>query len=398
MCYSHGYVKNSFFKKNAVIIFFIAWLLIALFNPMAISTVLIAFLMFTLLIFTLACRFDYKVDTWILLLLLLFFINFIVNKSFAHEEAVRWLIAFWCCLLSIYLLVKACGKRMILLIYEKVAIVISVFCILQQISFLFGISFLSDLAWLGIESRVTFSGPFLRVTAFFAEPAHLGFFLMYPTFIAVIQKKKVAQWLVIFAFFMTFSVGNYLMLVLLLLGFYIFIEKKITLKDFFIMFILGLVFILLVKYIPELNNKFKSAFAIGDELLLSQNRSKAAPYFLIFVNINSLLDNPYFGNGFGTRVDIYHMYLVNIIGDVKEPELFFSDEVFFAKIMGEMGAVGLGGLLYILYRGWSRASKNSRVFLFLFLIVSLKSGSYFNPALFFFLTMYFAGDKYNLRS
>ncbi|MEM5507008.1 hypothetical protein WNY81_19395 [Shewanella frigidimarina] len=393
--HTHAPVKNLYFKRVAAVLFFVSWLFTALFNPIAISTLLVAFLAIILIIFTFTCRYNYRVDTWVLLLLLLFFINACVNQLFMLKETVRWFIAFWCCLLSVYFLLRACGGIMILSIYKKIAIAISIFCIIQQLSFLLGINFLYDLTWLGIESRVTFAGPFLRVTAFFAEPAHLGFFLIYPTFIAIICKKNIYSLLVIVAFFMTFSVGNYLMLVSLLLGFYAIIEKRLTMKAFLVLSIIGMVLISLLVFIPALSQKFNSIFAVGDALLLSENRSKAAPYFLFFVNLNSLLDNPFFGNGFGTGLDIYKMYLVNLLGVVKKPDLFFSDEVFFAKIMGEMGGLGLLTFFFIFYNKWSKASKNNKVFLFIFLLVSLKSGSYFNPALFFFLNMYFFKEEGN---
>jgi len=319
----------------------------------------------------------------------MFLLNFLVNGLFTHKESVRWLLAFWVCFFSIYFLLRACGMRIILQVYKYIAILVSAFCILQQASSILGIAFFYDLSWLGVESRVTFAGPFLRVTAFFAEPAHLGFFLMYPTFIAIINKRLLSDFIIIIAFVMTFSVGSFGMLIILLIGYYLFIDKRITVKSFLILMIVLTGFILLLNFIPEFSHKFNSLFVGGDALLLSENRSKAAPYFLVFVNLSSFLDSPFFGNGFGTRLVIYELYLSDILGNVKNPDQFISNEVFFAKIMGEMGAIGLITFFYIIYKRWSKASEQNKIFLFLFLVVSLKSGSYFNPALLFFLNMYF---------
>ncbi|MDV5228377.1 hypothetical protein RZ760_020925 [Providencia rettgeri] len=290
---------------------------------------------------------------------------------------------------TFYFLFTIIKKDLFLSIYIKIATIISSIAIIQEVGYLLNISFLWDYSdYFGIPEKKSFALNLLRVTAFFSEPAHLGFFLLIPIYLIYKDKKIIKHFPIPIAFILTFSFGNYLMLFLFLFLASLFIKReKISIRTLFII-ILMIIFPLIISSIPEVNQKFNSLFITNENMRDPENGSMFAIYSLMMANLDAWGNNLIFGAGFGNKIDIYDNYMYTQFGVIMSENAFYPDELFLAKFFGETGFVGLFLFIMMIKTKWRNSTIEAKIFLLAFFIVTLKSGSYYNPMLFLLLGYY----------
>jgi hypothetical protein len=308
--------------------------------------------------------------------------NVYVTGVYNIPSAYKWFFPFWISFLTFVLLFNFVSIRNFLNVYIKISSIISVIAIFQVSVAFTNIEILYDYTWLGVQSRPSYINGILRATALFSEPAHLGFFLLFPMYILIRRKEIIKNLHIVIAFLLTFSVGTYMSLIIILVGSKI-ISKEINIKFFYYSIFLVVTFYCVLYLNKDLSDKFYSLFVSGDDLLLGQNRSAFSVISIIQVNFKAFLDNPIFGYGFGNSDKMFNNYFYSIyqIVDYKHG---YSDENFIIKILGHLGLIGIFIFMMIIFLGKNR----DYIFLLFFVVISLKSGSYYNPILFMYLSLF----------
>lgn len=323
--------------------------------------------------------------TWVVVFFIYTIVNLFVTGVYLDASAVGWFLPFWVTFFCFLILFSVVSPQLYFDIYMKAAGMISILAILQVLLAFSQIDFLYDYSWLGIKSRPSYiGGGVIRATAIFSEPAHLGFFLFLPVFSVVSKNKVLRNPHIMLAFILTFSAGSYLSLGLIFL-YTIFLARKFSVIKIFTLTVMIIIIAFLMMSNQEIQSKVSSLFVSEDELLLGKNRSAFAFYSMIEVNIAALLDNPWFGFGFGSSESMFKNYFYELY-NISEYRFGYPDENFVMKIIGHTGIIGSCIFLMILV-GDSKVKKD-KIFIVFFLIISLKSGSFYNPILFSFLSLY----------
>ena len=322
------------------------------------------------------------INRWIIFFFMYTLWNVYVTGVYNIPSAYKWFFPFWISFLTFVLLFNFVSIRNFLNVYIKISSIISVIAIFQVSVAFTNIEILYDYTWLGVQSRPSYINGILRATALFSEPAHLGFFLLFPMYILIRRKEIIKNLHIVIAFLLTFSVGTYMSLIIILVGSKI-ISKEINIKFFYYSIFLVVTFYCVLYLNKDLSDKFYSLFVSGDDLLLGQNRSAFSVISIIQVNFKAFLDNPIFGYGFGNSDKMFNNYFYSIyqIVDYKHG---YSDENFIIKILGHLGLIGIFIFMMIIFLGKNR----DYIFLLFFVVISLKSGSYYNPILFMYLSLF----------
>lgn len=385
-------MTNPLFQKIIILLAFFTCSSIAIYSPIPASIFFITILLFTSLTLSLLKK-NFFINKYIPILFIYIAINIILksaDKSESFSLYLQLLFSFF----SFYFLCNLVDKKRILTIYIYFSLFISLIAIIQELGYFLNIKFLYDYSdLLGIANKKSYASFFLRVTSIFSEPAHLGFFLLIPIYLLFKNKLLLKFFPIPLAYILTFSIGNYIMLFLFFSFISIFIEKKVTFNKIGVVILFIFLIIILTIAIPEVNEKFNSIFINDDNLRDPKNGSMFAIYSLLIANIDALLENPIIGNGFGNRIQIYNLYMYDNFDLTPTQFKFYPDELFLAKYTGELGIVGLILLIGMIKIKWKKSSKIEKVFLFAFLTITLKSGSYYNPMLFFLLAFYLSNER-----
>ncbi|HIF9335041.1 TPA: hypothetical protein ACX6RM_003333 [Photobacterium damselae] len=285
-------------------------------------------------------------------------------------------------------------KEQYVYLYMKFAWVISILAIIQEIGYILNVEYIYNYSLIfGGADKISHAMGLLRVTSIFSEPAHLGFFLLFPMIFIYLNKSYMKNMVIIAAYILTFSAGNYILFLITLLSINFFIDKTIKVRQLLFSLAMIFIFIYIINVIPEVNEKFNSIFATSDNLRDPENGSFFALYSLWKANIYSFINNPLFGNGFGNSMMIYDNYMYNDYLYIMKENDFYPDEQFFAKFLGELGCIGVFIFTMMISSKWKNSSYYSKVALFVFFIISIKSGSYYNPMMFSLLAFYLSNDK-----
>ncbi|MCJ8314180.1 MAG: hypothetical protein MJK11_14595 [Pseudomonadales bacterium] len=282
---------------------------------------------------------------------------------------------------------------------------ISVFAIVQQISFLLGFKYIYDLhSSLGFEGGSNISDlkyfTLYRVDSIFTEPSHFAYFISFGLFAGIKSLEKSSffsslvskkQFVIIMvAFLMTFSFSMYFVLIL----FVFFTVLKPNFKSILIGG--GIFFILAIVSTSEVvSTKINKIVNFNSIDVENSGATIFAIYSNAYITYKTLEDHNYiFGSGMNSHRLNYDKYIIDLID--KDHRLYGTNSVdassMFLKILSDFGVLGLVLVLcfFIFYRVRGRYSDLSVVALFALISYMTRTGDYGSVVFTLFFSMYFA--------
>lgn len=276
----------------------------------------------------------------------------------------------------------------ILKIYYLFSLIICVICIIQEVGYLTGVSYLYDFDIYGFHSRATPSGQFLRVYGFFSEPASLANILLIPlcyTFYSIILGKNlvglVGAVIIIATALLTFSIIPYMLITFFIIYFSYFKYRRAFV--FIVPAVISLV-IIGIYTSDNLSEKVGTLFFDKHQLVTGAGASTYAIVSNFLVNTSAFINNPVIGSGFSSYENNYYTYIFNFfnIDDATAILRIKYDAIMYFNLLGEMGLVGVFFLFFI----FKRKNKNNlfvNALLYGLVICLIRNGSYFSTINFY---------------
>ena len=298
-------------------------------------------------------------------------------------------------------------------VYLKLAFIIAMIGIFQELSFLIGFKYGYDYSYFIPKfSNVGTALGMLRVTSILPEPSHFGAAMapaMFVSVLNIIKKEsnflsRKASFLIIISILLSFSLVSYTGIVIALI-LIMFNNKKITL-------IVACVIMLFVfirfayLYLPDIRIRVDDTVSVITENapLGKGNLSTFAFCSNAMVAYKSFLNNPLFGSGIGSHSLSYNRYIAEFIGPNPDPNLTISLCVedagsLFFRLISETGLLGLFLFFYFIIRFYVSKSKNEHVWIIsnsivcLFVMNLIRMGNYFYCGFIFFIWAYYFTGK-----
>jgi len=314
-----------------------------------------------------------------------------------------------------YSLIKLNNNKIekLLRVYLKIALIVAIIGILQEICYLIGFKYGYDYSYL--TSQIRFGGTalgMLRVTSIFQEPAHFGTAMMPAVFIAILNilKKennligRKASFLIIISILLTFSLVTYVGIIIS------FILIMFNYQRFKL--IAGCVVILAVfsfvsyRYLPGIKLRVDDTVAVisGKKALAYSNLSTLTFCSNVFIAQKSFISNPLFGSGIGSHSVTFDRYIGQIIDPNRNLPIYCKEDAgsLFFRLISEAGLFGIFLFIYFIVKFYVSRKKDghywiiSNSILSLFILNLIRNGNYFYGGFIFFVWTYYFANK-NMR-
>ena len=301
-------------------------------------------------------------------------------------------------------------------IYLKIALIIAVIGIFQEISYLLRFEYGYDFSWIVNRWKCTRSGcGLLRVNSICMEPSHFAMTMIPAVFVSlasVLNKgklylNKISSLLIIISVILSFSSVAYIAILISLI--LIFTGMR---KSRFILLIVVIVPVIaysLYRYLPEIHERTNHTIDIitGAKPISKAHLSVYALVSNGYVAYKSFADNPLIGHGLGSHPLSYD----KIIQPGSSGTIWYSDYPkyppvnredagsLFLRLASETGLLGLFVVFYFLFKFRIRNTENinlhiiSKAIFVLFLLQLFRQGHYFYNGLFFFVWIYYFAYK-----
>ena len=300
-------------------------------------------------------------------------------------------------------------------IYLRIALIVAVIGICQEISYLVG--FKSGYDYSDIISKWAFmtnTGGMLRVNSIFMEPSHFAISMAPAFFVSLLSisrkhplylKTKVGRMgsiIVVISYILTFSAVAYLAILISLVLIFFNVRKL----RYLLLVVIPVVIYAAYAYMPEIRMR------VDDTIGVATGSTKAAESHLsvyafvsnAFVAYKSFIDNPLFGRGLGSHPISYDEFIRSGAsgGFWQEdyPEANKKDAgSLLLRVTSEAGLFGIIVVLYFVFkcRVKTSDSKNLRIIsnaiFVMFMIQLLRQGHYFYNGFFFFVWLYYFAYK-----
>lgn len=293
-------------------------------------------------------------------------------------------------------------------IYLKIAFIVAIIGIIQQISYLADFKYGYDYSYFISNFKIveTAGLGLLRVNSILPEPAHFAASIMPATFIAILNifNKEyfyLSKWkslIIISSVLLSFSVVAYIGVII---AFMLIICNYKRFKYLAFGAILISAFMLFTyTYVPEVKIRVDDSISalMGEVTLEEVNLSTFALYSNVLVAYNSLINNPIFGSGLGSHAISYDKYIGSIV-DINKPGFVLVNRQdansLFLRLISETGLLGTIIVFYFILKFYVSINKDkyfwiiSNSVMCLFLINLLRQGHYFYNGLFFFVWLYY---------
>jgi hypothetical protein len=317
-----------------------------------------------------------------------------------------------------YFLFRLNGNKVerLFIIYLRIAYVVALIGIFQEISYLAGFKLGYDYSLFlsNIRCQGTTLG-LLQVTSILQEPAHLGSVMAPAFFVSVLnvmgQKNyfidKKASWLILICTLLSFSLIAYLGIIIVF-GLLLLNYKKAR----FMVFAVIAVAVLsgfAYKTLPNIRLRVNDTAAIffGKKTIDQVNLSTLSFYSNGFVAYKSVVNNPVFGAGLGSHSVSYDRYLPELIDPVKIAHGYGLNKQdacgLFFRIISETGLLGMFAFILFIIKFYVSRKKHkyfwimSNAILCLFILHLLRQGNYFYSGFIFFVWGYYFTYKNMLR-
>lgn len=338
----------------------------------------------------------------------MFFSSFIYNQTW-NISSIKTFLGIIIYILSYYWYFQFSDFKKTIYLFWRISIFIAILGILQEVSYFLRFKYLVDFSIYGITTRLTYSGPFLRITSILSEPASLAKILLPSLFLIVedqynykIKFLKMKSWqkfVVILNFILTFSLVSYFYL--FILGIYFNFKKRGHILNKLI-FVLIVIFIATSSYffIDNINNKVNSLFYDSELLVSGSGRSAFALITNYGGALESIKEQPIFGTGLNTHEPNIKNYINTYFHKYKDDIIYNKNVSLYSRILSEFGLAGF--LIFIIFILKFKFNKkindiylNSNIYMvsnkmamILILLISVRNGSYFTPILFYLGAMY----------
>lgn len=298
-------------------------------------------------------------------------------------------------------------------IYLRLAFIIAMIGIFQELSFLIGFKYGYDYSY--FIPKFGFGGTalgMLRVSSILSEPSHFGTAMVPAMFVSVLNIIKreynfisrKASFLIIISILLSFSLVSYLGIVIALV-LIMFNYKKVRL--IVTCAIMLFVFIRSVYlYMPDIRMRVDDTVSVitGDAPIGKGNLSTFTFCSNAMVAYKSFLNNPLFGSGLGSHPISYNRYIDQFIrSDVLHsytiPLCVEDAGSLFFRLMSETGLLGIFLFFYFIIRFYVSRGKDvhfwiiSNSIVCLFVMNLIRTGNYFSCGFIFFVWAYYFTGK-----
>lgn len=294
-------------------------------------------------------------------------------------------------------------KHVLFDFYLKIALIMSLLVIVQQLAFILKIEKIYDLSWLFKRQLFakTMEGN-LRASGFFAEPAACATAMTPAMYIAIIDliRKNTTCYkyheavLVLLGYILTYSSVGYISIgiALILLA----TEYKINHKAWLAIGIMVLVIIALYTKIPSFRIRVDDTLKIiQNGTIGNENLSSVTITANQKVAYKTFLESHGFGTGIGSyRID-YDKFINQVVNSSFLTLRLNREDAnsLFLRITAELGILGILAIVVFLikYRvkeNFTPEKSMSNALLLYILTRLLRSGHYFHNSLYFFVIMY----------
>jgi hypothetical protein len=302
------------------------------------------------------------------------------------------------------------------IIYLRIAYVVALIGIFQEISYLVGFKLGHDYSLFlpNIRCQGTTLG-LLQVTSILQEPSHLGSVMAPAVFVAlfnIIGRKnylmdKKASWLILICTLLSFSLVAYLGIIIIFILLMLNYKKVKTI----VLASIAVAFLAVCAYVALSNIRLRvndtAAILCGKKTIDQVNLSTLAFYGNGFVAYKSVMNNPVFGAGLGSHPVSYDRYIPELIEPSKIAYGYGLNKEdacgLFFRIASETGLLGLFVFSFFMFKFYVSKKKNeyfwivSNALLVLFLLVLIRQGNYFYNGFIFFVWAYYFTHRNMLR-
>ena len=284
--------------------------------------------------------------------------------------------------------------------YTNVSFGVSIFCIIQEISYLLG----SDIL-LGWANIIKLENEFVGVVGFSSEPSNLAVALIPAVYFSLkeisdTKKLNIKSLFIILALLLSFSALGYMGL-LFSITYILWLKVKRNAVFFPVMFIVvllsgGLIFS--QEYVKR---------RVVDSITILSDSDSLVPYeinlstYTLFVHAsivrNSLIENSYLGTGIGTYSHTYDSYIdMYVIPDYRDELPGRSTAAsFLLKALSEFGILGFSAVLFFFCANRSKSYNNTvnQAFAIGLILIFIRLGMYYVNGIPFFFMMYYYSKK-----
>jgi len=313
--------------------------------------------------------------------------------------------------------------KRLFVIYLKMAFLVALIGIIQQVSFLFDFRWGYDFSyflpsyWKYVTSA---DGTMLRVNSITFEPS--GFcVVMMPAFFAAImalipfKEKSVKMYvtykslIVIVAMLLSFSSIGYLGMGIatFLIAINYMRSKKYVMISLFIVFIAIATGSFVYNGIRDIKGRVNSMLSVhellaGDKQLTDFNQSSSALFSNAYVAFKSFTSNPLFGSGLGSHELSYSKYIDDLIGSNTGLRYFLFINMadansLFLRLISETGLIGTIAIFIFMFKFYLKRESVYNNYLWVinnailinFIMRLVRVGHYFDSGFFFFFWIYY---------
>lgn len=349
-------------------------------------------------------------------------ISSLINVYLGNDTLILMLKQVWGILITgsaYYLLIKNNNYEIekLFKIYLRIALIVAIIGIFQELSFLIGFKIGYDFSWLIPKWDYTASlNGLLRVNSIFMEPSHLAVSMAPAVFIslrAVVKKELFfisdkSALLIIICYILTFSIVAYIAILLSL--FILALPYIKRLKHLLLLSVTILALFCSVYYFEP-----QTRMRVDDMVKVATGGEKSGePHLTVyaytsnaFVAFESIKSNSLFGRGLGSHPVTYDKfiqpYLPNGYWKNGYTGINKADaNSLLLRLLSETGLFGVFVVFYFIFKFRLKASKDNdlslinNAVLILLIMQLIRQGHYFYNGLFFFVWMYyFTYKKYH---
>lgn len=291
-------------------------------------------------------------------------------------------------------------------VYLRIACVVALIGIFQEISFLLGFERGYDFRY--FIPRIV--APHLQlgmlsVTSIMQEPAHFGAAMMPAFFVSVVSLLRwknnfisgLSSSLIVLSVLLTFSIVAYIgistVVVLILFNSR---KVKVAIIGIIILFVFAFT---MYRYLPVVKWKVDDTIAviIGEKAPKNANLSTWSFFSNGFVAYKSFKRNPLFGSGLGSHPMSYDRYIGQIINPAENRYVLNKGDAsgLFFRLISETGLVGIFLFFYFVIKFYIPRGRDEYFWIIsnsifcLFILNLLRQGNYFYNGFFFFIWAYY---------
>lgn len=296
-------------------------------------------------------------------------------------------------------------------IYMKLALVVALIGMFQEISYLVGFKAGYDFrAFIPRTVRPGWQLGVLRVQSIMQEYAHLGAAMAPAVFISILNItqgtkyfiNRIASWIIILCVLLSFSLLSYLSIilafVLIMLNYR---RAKMILVCIAILAVMGFT---AYKTLPDIKLRINDTIAVISGKKPLDYHVTLSVFVAVrngFVAYKSFLNNPLFGSGLGSHSLSYRRY-VSVETDPDKFNYTLNNEDasgLFFRLLSETGLLGIFLFIYFMVKFYvPRTSESnlwaiSNAILCLVILNLIRQGNYFYNGFIFFVWLYYFTQK-----